>query len=797
MPTIPANYRALAGSRRTPRKGALRTADASPDEQIDVSLRLRRRPDAPALPDPARAKPGAATLSREDFAARYGASAVDLDQVAAFATGAGLAVVERSVARRTVVVRGTVAQMNAAFGVDLGIYKTAAETYRGRDGEIHVPTAIHDIVEGVFGLDNRRMAEPMLRFSGRTPADNAPAQATVPMTPQAVAQLYGFPATGAAGQTIGIFEFGGGYLASDLQLFFSSVQAPVPSVTPVSILGQENNPGSDSYTTETLLDIGVSGAAAQGARLAVYFAPWTEQGWVDIVTTAIHDTVNRPSVISISYGWPENDTINGLTWSLAAIQAVNTTFQEAAAMGVSVFVSSGDNGSGCGVGDGKAHVLYPGSDPMVTCAGGTTLSNVSGSSFTEDVWNDNGVTGGGISDIFCPPNFALPVWQAGANVPGSVNDGHAGRGIPDIAGNADPDSGYTLFQNGSNIGAVGGTSATAPLYAALAAVLNAKLGRPVGYLNPTLYTAPFRSVFRDVNDGRSNASGGAAGYTAGPNWDACTGWGSMNGTTLLNLLAPAPAEGTLGFIKTTNTPNGHVEVHLASGCSGFQTRILETATTFADESDGTWQFLSNLDLGFIKTANTPSGRVEVHVASRSSNYQTRTLEAATSFANETDGVWGLLPNLDLVFVKTANTPNGHVEVHIASRSSNYQTRTLETATTFANETDGTWQILANQDLAFIKTANTPSGHVEVHIASRSSNYQTRTLETATTFANETDGTWQLLPNLDLVFVKTANTPSGQVEVHIASKSSNYQTRIVETPTTFAEEQDGVWSLVLA
>jgi len=253
--------------------------------------------------------------------------------------------------------------------------------------------------------------------------------------------------------------------------------------------------------------------------------------------------------------------------------------------------------------------------------------------------------------------------------------------------------------------------------------------------------------------------------------------------------------GTLVFLKTANTPNGHVEVHLASGASGYQIRTLETATTFGNESDGVWQLLPTFDLAFIKTSNTPNGHVEVHIASRSSNYQTRILETATTFGNESDGVWQLLPNLDLAFIKTSNTPNDHVEVHIASRSSSYQTRILETATTFGNESDGVWQLLPNLDLAFIKTSNTPNGHVEVHIASRSSNYQTRILETATTFADESDGVWQLLSGTDLVFIKTSNTPTGHVEVHIASRASNYQTRTLEIPTTFVNESDGTWSLL--
>ena len=205
-----------------------------------------------------------------------------------------------------------------------------------------------------------------------------------------------------------------------------------------------------------------------------------------------------------------------------------------------------------------------------------------------------------------------------------------------------------------------------------------------------------------------------------------------------------PINNTLVFIKTANTPNNHVEVHLASGSSDYQTRILETATTFVNETDGVWQLLPSLDLVFIKTSNTPNGHVEVHIASRASNYQTRILETATTFVNELDGVWQLLPNLELAFIKTGKTPKGQVEVHIASSASNYQTRILETATTFVNELDGVWQLLPSQDLAFIKTGNTPNGHVEVHIASSASNYQTRILETATTFVNELDGAWSIV-----------------------------------------------------
>ena len=543
---LPSNYRRIEKSQRLMARGARKTGAADPKEVLSVSIRVRRRADAPPLPDPATfsatPKGERQYLSREDFAAHYGATQEDLDKIAKFGLDHGLSVVESSIPRRTVRLSGTVAQISKAFAVELGLYETATEKYRGREGYVHVPHEIADIVDGVFGLDNRKMAGPHIRIGAAPVAEaspaagGSPAQATVPLTPPQVAQLYNFPTSpNASGQTIGIFEFGGGYKPSDVQLFYTSIKATVPSITPVSVDGQTNNPGSDSYTTETLLDIGVAGSVAPGVKLAVYFAPWTEQGWVDIVTTAINDSKNRPSVISISYGWPENDTFGSLTWSQAAIDAVNQTFQEAAAMGVTIFVSSGDNGSSCGQPGGKAHVEYPGSDPYVTCCGGTTISNVSGLNFTEDVWNDNGVTGGGISDIFVAPTYP-PVWQSMANVPGSANDGHKGRGIPDIAGNADELSGYTLFQNGVSLGPVGGTSAVAPLYAGLAALMNAGLGEPVGYLNPNLYAVPYGYVYRDINDGKSNASGGAPGYTAGPGWDACTGLGSVVGVALENAL---------------------------------------------------------------------------------------------------------------------------------------------------------------------------------------------------------------------------------------------------------------------
>ena len=243
----------------------------------------------------------------------------------------------------------------------------------------------------------------------------------------------------------------------------------------------------------------------------------------------------------------------------------------------------------------------------------------------------------------------------------------------------------------------------------------------------------------------------------------------------------------LVFIKTSNTNTGTVEIHIASGVSSYQTRILDTGTTFAPETDGVWQMADyshsgNLDLIFIKTSNTNTNTVEVHVAPEAYNYQRRTVETGTMFALGMDGVWQMADYdhdgiLDLVFMKTGNTLSGMVEIYVASGVSNYQTQIVGTPTTFALETDGTWQVAdydhdGTPDLVFIKTSNTNTGTVEVHVASGASNYQTRILDTGTAFAPETDGRWQVadydyddIP--DLIFIKTSNTNTGTVEVHVA------------------------------
>ena len=215
---------------------------------------------------------------------------------------------------------------------------------------------------------------------------------------------------------------------ADLAGCLSRLGLSVPQVSVVSVDGgaRPTNGDAQGDDAEVALDIEIAGAIANGARIVAYFAPNTDQGFVDAVTTAVFDDANRPSVISISWG---------LSWSDSSQQkmtAMDQAFGSAAALGVTVFCSSGDSGSSDAVDDGNAHVDFPASSPHVIACGGTHFKSSANTITSEVVWNNShGATGGGISDV-----FGLPGYQAGAGVPPSANgDGRIGRGVPDLAGN--------------------------------------------------------------------------------------------------------------------------------------------------------------------------------------------------------------------------------------------------------------------------------------------------------------------------------------------------------------------------
>jgi len=515
---------ALAGSHREPVAGASVARPIDNQEVVDATVVLRRRTPTAKLESFAFSPSQTASHhTREEYGTVHGAAAADMATIEAFAHEFGLTVTERSQARRSMVLSGTAENMQRAFGTSLAYYNSPRGTYRGRTGPIMIPEELQSVVTAVLGLDSRPIAKPHVRIHAAQPPGS--------LTPLQVAKLYNFPAgVNGAGQTIGIIELGGGYKASDLKTYFNALGVKAPVVTSVSVDHGVNKPGVDKNSDgEVMLDIEVSGAVAPGARIVVYFAPNTDQGFVDAITTAVHDTVNKPSVISISWGGPED------TWTQQSADAMLQAVTDAAGVGVTVTAAAGDDGATDGVSDNKLHVDLPACLPPVLACGGTRLNTSNGVLTSEVVWNElasqEGATGGGVSKL-----FPIPSYQASAGVPKQPETNFAGRGVPDVAGDADPVTGYAVRVDGKNM-VIGGTSAVAPLWAGLTALINQQLGRTVGFLQPAIYQIG-SSKFRDITSGNNGH------YAAGANWDACTGLGSPNGTALVQaLMGQAAAAG--------------------------------------------------------------------------------------------------------------------------------------------------------------------------------------------------------------------------------------------------------------
>jgi kumamolisin len=512
----------LKGSEKAAAPKAVHVKATPSKSKVTVSVIVKRKEPLKYNKRAGRAY-GPVRVSRAEYKKHHTADPDALKQVKAFAKEFNLKVEDDPTAatRRTVQLTGTADDIQKAFGVELNQKTIDGVEYRVREGSIHLPAALADEVLAVLGLDNRPQAKPHFRVRKLQPeAAAAPAS----YTPPQVAQAYQFPSTASgAGQTIGIIELGGGYRQADLTAYFQTLGLDAPAITAVSVDKGKNAPTTASSADgEVMLDIEVAASVAPGASVAVYFTPNTDQGFIDAITTAVHDTANKPSVISISWGGPES------SWTAQSMTALDAACQSAAALGVTITVAAGDNGSTDG-GTGN-NVDFPASSPHVLACGGTTLDANGATIVSEVVWNElangEGATGGGVSNV-----FPLPSWQANSNVP-APSTSTGGRGVPDVAGDADPTTGYTIRVDGET-SVIGGTSAVAPLWAGLVAVANQQLGTQVGFIQPAIYAAKAAAAFNDITRGNNGA------FSAGPGWDACSGLGSPIASTLIPLLAPA------------------------------------------------------------------------------------------------------------------------------------------------------------------------------------------------------------------------------------------------------------------
>lgn len=522
----------LPGSEKSPVAPTAAETPASPGSRVTISVVVKRK-----TPLKATHATGRKRLTHAEFRASHAADPTAVRLVRAFAKEYGLTVQPGTPApgRRTIKLTGTVACLQRAFGVSLMRKTLNGYSCRVREGGIHLPDELVGYVVAVLGLDNRPQAQPHFRIMGEEAGLAARtaqaggfarphASAGAGYTPVQVGQLYGFPAGATApNQTIALIELGGGFRQADINAYFKSLGQKPPKVIAVSVSGAKNSPGdANGADGEVMLDIEVAAAVAPGCRIVVYFAPNTDQGFIDAIASAVHDTTYKPSIISISWGAAETN------WTSQAMNLLDATCQSAAALGITITVASGDNGSSDGETDKKNHVDFPASSPHVLACGGTNLKSSDGVVTSETVWHDQkgGATGGGVSNV-----FSLPSWQSSASVPKPTGSA-GGRGVPDVAGNADPETGYTVRVDGKTF-VIGGTSAVAPLWAGLIALANQQNRKPAGFINRIVYTAKAKSAFRDITQGNNGA------FKASVGWDACTGLGSPIAPKLIPVIRPA------------------------------------------------------------------------------------------------------------------------------------------------------------------------------------------------------------------------------------------------------------------
>ncbi|TYL81672.1 S53 family peptidase [Bradyrhizobium cytisi] len=528
----------VSGSARPPTAGARRLRDENPRQHVEITLTLR----GPKLPDAD--KLGGRAMSRARFRARYSASKSDADKVSQVLRKFGLKVVDVSLETRSMRVSGTVAQMEKAFQPRLGVYWSEDQgQFRDREDDYKIPASLKKIVTALIGFGQRRV---MWRSRARIGAG------LTPLSPSSLEALYHFPPGDGAGQKIAIAEFGGGYFAGDLALHCKTFGRKRPKVEIVSInwpvrnrrqieqLPKDDRQDALDDTGEVMMDVEVAAGLAPGAKLSVYFATFDQKGWVDLLNRVIKD---RPVALSVSWGSAEDSS----DWSPAARTAINERLQAAAALGITICGASGDDGAGDEETDGAAHVDFPSCSPFVLAVGGTMIMRLGGE-VTEQVWWETpgrrmkaggGATGGGVSEV-----FRRPAWQRGIDIASLNGSGHWGRIVPDLAALAGPPGYAMIFRGKPDYG--GGTSASAPLLAALIARVNALLPseKRQRFLAPLLYRkSPLGRpigdlVCYDITIGH-NASKPkpGVGYEARRGFDAVSGWGAPIGTALLLALS--------------------------------------------------------------------------------------------------------------------------------------------------------------------------------------------------------------------------------------------------------------------
>lgn len=516
----------LPGSVVTIPTNAIATTNVDDSAQIKFSIMLRRPQSITDYADGVMAGLYPA-LSYEEFTDKFSSSNDDLNLIDDFANSAGFTIIKSHGPSATVKLTGTAAQVNMVFGITLIIVTLPDRSYMSYTGSLSIPLSLDGVIEYVLGLDNFSMMKSLT-----TPVNpaNAIAAAATALTPPQVAAAYQFPVATGSGVCIGIIEYGGGYTTQNLTSTFGQIGLSNPTTVDVLVDGGTNNPGDSNGAAEVILDMYVAGGIAPNAKLAMYFGygggtsnPTAGPDWYDPINTALNDTTNKPQVLSISWGAGEVTY-----WTSSTINATNAILAQAPTLGIPVFVSSGDYGSTWS--SSSPEVLFPASSPYVVACGGTTLQ-ISGTTITSEVaWTNSG---GGISIYNSIPSFQTGKGLTYKTYSAGVVSSLAARGVPDVSGNSDPNSGYQFFWgSANNFGQYGGTSACAPLWAGLIARCIQVHGGSIklkSTINSLFYNNP--SAFLDITSGE-NASNISVGYSCTSGWDAVTGLGSPIGTAI-------------------------------------------------------------------------------------------------------------------------------------------------------------------------------------------------------------------------------------------------------------------------
>ncbi len=502
MTELAANRVPIPQTHRTVWPGATQVADLSAaDAWVTAWLRPRRGGEL----DVRHAIELSATLPAErayaDRAALEAQTAADPDDLELLRRYCGRYDIEVVSSHwRAAALTGSMHQLVKAFGATAGIYELEDKRrFRHRSKSLHAPPEIATILQGVFGIHQWPRSHAIGRMQPHV----------VPPSAKDIVARYAFPDGDGSTQAIAIVQLRGEFRNDDFAACMKSqgVVAKKPIVRRID--DAELHHGIETAKDlESAIDTQIVGALAPGAQIVIYAAPDDERGVLDAIRHSLFDYKNNPSIISISFGFPE------YLWTPAALTILNDLFAFAALAGVSVFCASGDGGAELDR-EGRAHVLAPASSPFAHACGGTQI----GKDDSESVWPQSG---GGFSAL-----FDVPPWQGAAAAVARAYKATPGRGVPDVAAQATP--GYRVYFNGKAF-AMGGTSAVAPMWAALASRLAQRIGHSLGFFSPLLYNANAKRAFREAT------SGGNDRYKGAPGWNPCVGLGAPIGTALELLL---------------------------------------------------------------------------------------------------------------------------------------------------------------------------------------------------------------------------------------------------------------------